>query len=1564
MSGSLQQTSSAVVGRSSSFDGLSKSGGARQLDGCGGAGEVVFDSADFAADGDPLARNDDFVHDVAEPGFSADADMGGGLGYGNNDVGPNVPGAKASTVRIHALWHSLIRDIQAGATPFAIFFQTMLRKPLVPIKKAPTISTWPMPLPFSKYEDCDLVSNNEVGFRKLLNLQIGYLNYLHLGRPAAAPHYVCRGAKLNDLQRAVVSRLERLCGGWHAVPEVNAGEMGRVAAKQERQESVLSGLSNLASDAFGGLKKYGCRTRKVSLARPSGAAGKVVGRMARDETCGAQTIVASRLKMEGKPIFDPNPFLDDDTKHLYNNPFSMVPSDLSDLATPPRVMVHADFHEKIALLHLLEESDRLSFRGKNDIIEGYGNGLFCVPKNTTTDRLILDGRPANLLQTPPGKFILSMASASTLCGMYLSKGEKLLMSGDDLSNFFYTFKVNDERVSRNFLHWKIPVDIAKTFKSFPERLQEEDFVYACLCTLAMGDSAACDYAQTAHLSMGLQAGCFTPEQLITLHGRVPRNNLVAGIIIDDFILLERVAMNATSGLESATARRRMHDMYQRVGLEAHPTKGFADEESAEFWGASVDGLGGLVRANIRRAISLVWVTSQVAKMQVCSVGLLEVLAGGFVSLFCFRRRLMALLDLVYVMQAGRDRQDVVRLCPAAVDELWSLVILAPLAVTDIRAGYADFIYMVDASNWGDAVVGSSLKGGISSEIHRHGAAKSAWTRLLSPFKSHLRGKGCLDPQDELPEGDVMYSEHPVWEVAARGLNYSLAWKAKAKDGRRINIGELRSYLKAESLGAERCCDVRIPIGSDSQVSIGAVCKGRSASGALNAKLRQSLPVMLGCGIYSTPGYIGSARNPSDDPTRGQKLRTADVDLPHWWVAAVGGDFGPLDIFLTELKLHPHQLAGYKDLGEIGIINPQSFDPSLKTGLNKFHRKVRADVRLRAHLKLRANSSTDDNPTSSFFPQEVLDCLASFGLEQFIFQKGKQWPPSQKGFLDLYSGKKGFAHAAVRYGAPWVLTVDFLDGPQCDLLDKSVRRKIEFLIDSGVFSHLSAAPICSSFSRAITPAVRDKLHPEGLPNVSPSMQQKIADGNSHSKWLCKLLEKCIQLHLLFWVENPDSSFLWQQKEWARLPNGAASRFYKCDYCTFKAPWRKRTRFVTNNRLAGQKRLCNRQHRHILLRGRARGNKACWTKLAEPYPKALCSVLAHAACSDLGLYDGPGSLTCKCSHRRIGEAANPGPRQKSTRPKDPFDLDNVELIRPETVALGRKQWDNFRTWSIEHIGLATFDKLLLAPGLLGSAMACYGKHWYGEGGPLSGFRHLLVYVQRTWPSTRGHLQEAWNVVSKWEELEPIEHRRPLPKAMIEAMCSLAMHWEWVRVTCVILIAFHACARPGEVLGAPRANLILPEDIDAESGSPCFLRISKPKPGRRGMGRVQHCKVNDASVSRFLSSVFSMVHGNEDIYPGSSASFRYRWNLLLRKMAVPSVALLTPGCLRASGTVELYRRGYHIMDILWCLRLKNLETLQHYLQEISTQITMIDLPARARFLILSLSKLFPHFLSIKRL
>ena len=46
----------------------------------------------------------------------------------------------------------------------------------------------------------------------------------------------------------------------------------------------------------------------------------------------------------------------------------------------------------------------------------------------------------------------------------------------------------------------------------------------------------------------------------------------------------------------------------------------------------------------------------------------------------------------------------IRMPSQLVDELLSLVAMAPLAVTDIRAGFSQHLYAVDASNWGDAVI--------------------------------------------------------------------------------------------------------------------------------------------------------------------------------------------------------------------------------------------------------------------------------------------------------------------------------------------------------------------------------------------------------------------------------------------------------------------------------------------------------------------------------------------------------------------------------------------------------------------------------------------------------------------------------------------------------------------------------------------------------------------------------------------------------------------------------------------------------------------------------------------
>lgn len=266
----------------------------------------------------------------------------------------------------------------------------------------------------------------------------------------------------------------------------------------------------------------------------------------------------------------------------------------------------------------------------------------------------------------------------------------------------------------------------------------------------------------------------------------------------------------------------------------------------------------------------------------------------------------------------------------------------------------------------------------------------------------------------------------------------------------------------------------------------------------------------------------------------------------------------------------------------------------------------------------------------------------------------------------------------------------------------------------------------------------------------------------------------------------------------------------------------------------------------------------------------------------------------------------------------------------------------------------------PGLIGSFLCSYGKHLYGIGGALFHLRHLYVYAQKLVPQLRVFMQDAWNIVTKWEELEPIQHRRPVPVALLHAMTVIALNWNWFRVAAVLLITFYGCCRPGEVLTAIRKSLVLPTDIGSDDSGGCFLRILKPKPGRRGLGRVQHVKIRDADVTAFLSRVFISCHAEDPLYPGTPSSFRTRWNRILLHLGVPTSFSLTPGCLRAGGTVELYKQGTPILDILWCLRLKNVETLQHYLQEISTEITMVDFPVATRVLIKNLSLVFKYFLS----
>ena len=99
----------------------------------------------------------------------------------------------------------------------------------------------------------------------------------------------------------------------------------------------------------------------------------------------------------------------------------------------------------------------------------------------------------------------------------------------------------------------------------------------------------------------------------------------------------------------------------------------------------------------------------------------------------------------------------------------------------------------------------------------------------------------------------------------------------------------------------------------------------------------------------------------------------------------------------------------------------------------------------------------------------------------------------------------------------------LHSPSEGLLDVSVQQHIAAMVDAGCFVSAQAGPVCSSFSRAVRPAVRSAEKPEGLDVTTEAMAKKVAIGNAMAEWLAELVRKFCLAGLPFWIENPAGSF---------------------------------------------------------------------------------------------------------------------------------------------------------------------------------------------------------------------------------------------------------------------------------------------------------------------------------------------------------------------------------------------------------------------------------------------------------
>ena len=1588
-----------------------------------------------------------------------------------------VPGALAPVSNLNRIWAPLLRWVLGSRTTFATFLHSVIcNKPSLEEGTATTI--WPMPPPYPRrmkeehgggalQDDCDR------NLEKALNLVVLALSWLHLQHPATAPRSLRLGRGLSRMQWRVVRRFRLFLSTAAEVGDVGPSDMGRTAAKMEGLDGLLAdlhgfaeamGISNTPHGYFSQLGKQ--RDSEQSLLKPGPALerGEELGFYSGADIMNAKDIEPERLSFpQDRPTFNPAPYLDEEHRQCYEDPASLADNDLLHQLVPPRVQIKANKEQSQSLLRFLDRHHRLSLEREKDIQPKLCCGAFALLKDAKKDRLIVDARPANSIEPTMNKWCKTLGSVSALLQIELAPGKNLYMSGTDLRDYYYCFAVSEKRCRRNTLKMPISQAFAKTLSCYDPELHTSSILYPGLKTLAMGDNNAVELGQMTHVNLGISARAFCAHELLTSHSRGPRGKLAAGIVIDDVLIAEQLPPEEARGCTEGEYRLNLLcELYQKEGLTAHPAKTFRGASEAEVWGIQLDGEKGLCRASLKRLVPLIDITSKTARLGVASVHLLEIIAGAWVAVLQVRRRMLSLLQNIYSVQVGRKRSAIIRLPKMLVAELWMLVILGPLAVADLRAQSMPKVFMTDASSDSIAGVVSDVPLPAARELHRHSLSRGCWGKLLSPWKAFLREHSDLALEEEIPDGVPLVC-HPLWVAVAEHLQYHCKFQKKVKRRRHINLLEVDAILKLEAMLSSGGNCLRYLCGSDSQVALASLIKGRSSSYRINNSLRASLGTYLGAGLYGSYGFVPSLSNPADDPTRGRTIREALSPLPDWWSDTMAGDFEKMDAWLARLGYDPITLAGLpfdaaaprsldsvkshiahlrsvqkperlavfdEKLARVSEIDSRDSDcercqsdvgsppvcemeeevrsrghkqePVSQSKIDKRGKRsdlkeptqaVDSPTRRRVAPPAKTAESTDqdllpsppvpllecsarhgkrwrENSKSPPLSAEAAELLALFPSSQFFGSGGKRcssgFQPRRRGFLDLYSGAAGVARSISRRYNVWVLSFEYEHSSSEDLLVPATQALLRKMIQLGCFLGAGAAPECGSFSRAVTPAVRSRDEPEGKPDLTASMAEKVRIGNLHAAFTLMVVLECIAASIGYFVENPDGSFLWLQPAWVRSGLALMENAYRFDQCRFGALWRKRTRLATNLAFKGVRQLCLGGHDHIILRGRSSHHMLNWTRVAQVYPRRLCNQIADELCafanlkavnSRAGRLDVAGCA--KTAHLRVGEAGNPGPRRQRVQHRNADELLGTPLVEQVTVKLQQRVWDSFQVWLGETFSMEAQEQMFRCPSLVVLVLQRYGVELYSSGRAIYEYRHLLVMAQQRMPLLRPAITAAWQLLTKWENLQPLVHRLPLPEILYKAMVSIASMWGWHRWCATLVLVYEGIGRIGEALRACRRDLVLPSDnLDSEH-QVAYLKISHPKTRRRGRGKVQHLRIDNFVAVEFLEKHFADIHPACRLFPLSASAFRTRWEKLLDALQVPMGDRPTPASVRGGGAILAYRRGETISNIMWKMRIVHQPTLEAYLQETVADSLLARLPDHCRNRIRTAARFFSYTL-----
>ena len=1392
----------------------------------------------------------------------------------------------------------------------------------------------------------------------LQHLVIG-LNWLALGCCRSPPDRARAGYPMTRGQHEMLERLEDLVSYFLAAGPVSVGSLGRAGEKLSKLSALIFSLPQssesvdfqdidsfleVLQQSFDSYSQPKSNSRKSDL--PDDELGAALDekdgtRLASPRTrvsssaCSAKPVLAERTKWKLAPSFDPRPYLDDPViKRAFEDP-DILRKPPDSWPRMPRAKVHASRGDVLALAAKWDDLGACRLVPCADVPSIETVGMFAVPKDETFDRLILNPTVVNSRCFGYSRYTKTIAPGYLITSLQLLDDEQLLVSPDDLCEFYYTFQVSDKRARRNAIGLPFSVDEVSHLKCF-DKTRHKGELYICLGTLAMGDALAVEIAQQSHLNLlRFRAGCMLEGECLRYREPVPRGKFCELLTIDDHIGLQKVKLSEPdhpSTRRDVEVFEAANNAYVAVGLTAHPGKRQRRETVATVLGAEIDGLRGRVSAPRGRVAMLCFLTAVLVKKGMITRKILQGLLGCWTHVCLFRRPSFAILDKVYSEGSDYSNDLVFHMSRQCKMELMTLCLLAPTLQTDLRVSSAPFLYMMDASPYGGGICRSPLPEVAGNELWRHTEQRGYYTKLQQGANAVLHELGI--------EHTELFGD----------------------PGEQFNIGRPSST------------DFVLPRGELRDATVAFDCIELFAGYANWSKSHARVGLRVHPGIERSAKGRGYGDVQDNDTFHMLAKLASSGAIREWHAAPPCWSFGTLRRPRLRSKNLP---AGFD------IKHPQTKEQTLLA--------VRTAFLLFLAVSSGCFISCEQPGGSVMFELAIFRrliqvgcqitrfCFCSFGSG---FQKASKWLHNKPWYL-LLEGKcscefKGhhftvegtFARSSIK-----------LFSSRCRPNVESVYGRTPLPGEAvSAFSAGYPIPLCEAMAsgsrnahRAATVGPLTKTLPP------PELGGDIAGEYARRPWF----------EDPEWVEDLCESLPYSEVFRFRFQksghiNVLECRVYKTwlKHCAKRYP-RSRLLALLDSRVtmgaAAKGRSSSRALSRVLRSGlgyilggclypgtlhcRSHWNRADGPSRDGPVPgpsRPEASWVRDLRRGDFAAFDT--LLTAATWTRPVGRwyrlllliagdvERHPGPVETKGRPP----RGELNLLGGFAQATSDRMWrclQAFETWCKDEAS-TSLSVVLASSESANLALKAYGLHLFRKGLPRYWLVYAITAVQQVCPEYRRALSGAWQVDRKWQLEEPGQCRAVLSAPVLRAILAVALLWGWWTFAGVVALGFGGMLHPNEFLCLCRRDLVFPQDTWMEQHT-LYVHIKNPKTAR--FARRQHVRIDDRSIQLLAWCVFSHLQLEAKLFPASTASFRRQWNCVLDRLEVPrrqAEGGATPGTLRGSGATFEYLETGDISRIQWRGRWAQVKTLEHYIQEVGAQLFLFNLSESSRTKIQSFS------------